>query len=134
MFFAKLSIFLLKIKSERELPCSLWKNGILVLCGKYQLLPTKNCPFVDWIIPFCGWVMAVFWLDNVRLIVCYSIENACLSGQTAKQTFQTRLSKQPFAVSAICYTPSSKMSLCTKGDCSIGRTRFPRATILSTFL
>jgi len=57
VFFAKLSIFLLKIKSERELPCSLWKNGILVLCGKYQLLPTKNRQFVDWIIP-------ILWLDN----------------------------------------------------------------------
>ena len=134
MFFAKLSIFLLKIKSERELPCSLWKNVILLLCGKYQLLLTRNCSFVDWIILFCGWIMAVFLVDNVRLIVCYSIEKACLSGQTAKQTFQTRLSKQPFALWAIYYTPSNKMSLCTKGSCSIGRTRFPRATILSTFL
>ncbi|MBQ2914765.1 MAG: hypothetical protein IJE50_04510 [Clostridia bacterium] len=73
------------------MPCSLWKNGILVLCGKYQLLPTKNCPFVGWIILFCGWVilfwgwvMAVFGVDNVRLIVGYSIENAYLSGQTEK--------------------------------------------------
>ena len=134
MFFAKLSIFLLKIKSERELPCSLWKNGILVLCGKYQLLPTKNCQFVDWIIPILGWVMVVFWLDNVRLIVGYSIENTCLSGQTAKQTFQTRFAKLYFVLGFADYTPSIKRSLCTKGSCSVGRTRFPRATILSTFL
>ena len=85
--------------------------------------------------PILGWVIVVFfWVDNVRLIVGYSIENACLSGQTAKQTLQTRFTKLPFVLGVANYTPSSKRSLCTKGDCSAGRGIFPRATILSTFL